>query len=441
MNIDELQKMIFDAGIVGAGGAGFPTHKKMAPQGVETILVNAAECEPLLKVDYFLVNEYLDKMVRALECLLDATGAKEGIIGIKGKNIKSDRVKNLKNDRIRVQEIPDIYPVGDEVILTYEVLGKIVPEGRIPLSVGVVIVNAETLLNIAQAMDGHPVTEKYVSVAGDVEKTVTLLVPVGMAILDVLKLAGVNDLTGKRVINGGPLMGNIIDPATSVVTKTTKGLIILPQDHVLIQKKTLKPNIALKRASAACCQCSMCSDMCPRHLLGYQFDVHKTIRAVANRNVTDSNVYLQNYLCCSCGICDYIACTQDICPRVVASEVKTQLGKAGLRREGGYQPPHVRPERENRLVSSHRIMERVNLLQYYEHPSEFYPQFCPTDTVTIQMSQHIGKPCTPTVKVGQKVKKGDIVGSVKFEEMGTNVHSSMDGTVTKVDSKYVIIEK
>ncbi|MBQ9598609.1 MAG: hypothetical protein IJR33_02225, partial [Clostridia bacterium] len=129
MTFEELQKIVYDAGIVGAGGAGFPTHRKFSDK-VKQIIVNAAECEPLMMVDHHLLEHHLQSIVDTLNLLCDVIGADEVIIGIKGKNmhlLNPKIVASLQGTRVSIHEIPDIYPAGDEVVLVYETTGKIIP--------------------------------------------------------------------------------------------------------------------------------------------------------------------------------------------------------------------------------------------------------------------------------------------------------------------------
>ena len=221
MTIEELQKIIFDAGIVGAGGAGFPTHKKLS-KDVKQIIVNAAECEPLMMVDHHIFRKHFQSIINTLNVVLDTLGAKEAIFAIKGKNMNlldSKIVKSLEGTRVKIKEIPDIYPAGDEVILTYETTGKIIPEGAIPLNVGVMVINTETLYNIRKALDtGESVCEKYVTIAGDTKEDITIKVPVGMKIKELFKELGYANMEGKAVINGGPMMGKLVDFENDVVT-------------------------------------------------------------------------------------------------------------------------------------------------------------------------------------------------------------------------------
>ena len=173
MTFEELQKIVYDAGIVGAGGAGFPTHRKFSDK-VKQIIVNAA-------------------LVDTLNVLIDTMGADEAIIGIKGKNmhlLDTKIVASLEGTKVRIKEIPDIYPAGDEVVLTYETTGKIIPEGAIPVMVGVMVINVETVYNIHCAItNGQPVTQKYVTIGGDVDEDITVKVPVGMKIKALLILS------------------------------------------------------------------------------------------------------------------------------------------------------------------------------------------------------------------------------------------------------------
>ena len=444
MTFEELQKIVYDAGIVGAGGAGFPTHRKFSDK-VKQIIVNAAECEPLMMVDHHLLEHHLQALVDTLNILIDTMGADEAIIGIKGKNmhlLDEKIVASLEGTRVHIKEIPDIYPAGDEVVLTYETTGKIIPEGAIPVMVGVMVINVETVYNIHCAITrGESVTQKYITIGGDTKEDITIKAPVGMKIKELLEAAGYGDLEGKEVINGGPMMGKLVDIENDVVTKTTKGLLIFPVTHSIIQRKKRPMSMTLKRASAACCNCTMCSDMCPRNLLGYDLHVHKTVRATSHSEVTDTESFLQSALCCGCGVCTVIACQQMLDPQAISMEVKGQLGRQGLRRQNNKAPEKVREERASRLVSSSVLIDRLGIRKYVKSKVERkYMDFEP-NTVYIELKQHVGKPATATVKVGDKVKVGDVVAQTAYEDLGTTMHSSINGKVSAITDRFVIIER
>lgn len=444
MVFEELQKIVYEAGIVGAGGAGFPTHRKFSDK-VKQIVVNAAECEPLMMVDHHILEHHLQALVDTLNILIDTMGADEAIIGIKGKNmhlLDPKIVASLEGTKVKIKEIPDIYPAGDEVVLTYETTGKIIPEGSIPVMVGVMVINVETIYNIHKAVTkSAPVTEKYITIGGDVPEDITVKAPIGIKISELLATAGYTNLEDKEIINGGPMMGNLVDIENDVVTKTTKGLLVFPKTHSIIQRKKMPISMTLKRASAACCNCTMCSDMCPRNLLGYDIQVHKTVRAASHSEVNNSEAFLQSALCCGCGVCTVIGCQQMLDPQKISMEIKGSLGKHGLKRQNNKAPEKVREARASRLVSSSVLIDRLGIRKYVKPSVERkYIEFNP-DKVYIELKQHVGKPATATVKPGDKVTVGQIVAQTAYEDLGTTMHSSINGKVSAVTDRFVIIEK
>jgi Na+-translocating ferredoxin:NAD+ oxidoreductase RnfC subunit len=167
------------AGVVGAGGAGFPTHVKLSGKA-DTVLINAAECEPLLHKDKEVLRDYADIVIEGLRTAMQLVGADQGRIGIKEKyHDVIELVQGKCTSGVEVATLRDAYPAGDEFILVYDVLRRAIPPGGIPLNVGAVVMNVETSLNVARAAT-QPVTEKFLSVAGAVAQPVTLRVPIGI---------------------------------------------------------------------------------------------------------------------------------------------------------------------------------------------------------------------------------------------------------------------
>lgn len=161
MDKAQLVRLVRDAGVVGAGGAGFPTHVKLAADNVEYVIVNGAECEPLLRVDQQLSERFAPQLLNALDGIVSVLGARKGIFALKGKYKNAIKVLNEcigKRDTLEVFELKDFYPAGDEQVLVYEVTQRIVPEGGIPLMVGCVVINVETLLNVSNALNQIPVS-------------------------------------------------------------------------------------------------------------------------------------------------------------------------------------------------------------------------------------------------------------------------------------------
>ncbi len=250
---NQIVDNIREAGVVGAGGAGLPTHVK-ADATVDTVLVNGASCEPLLMSDPHLMESDVDTVIRGLEAVMDCTGAKKGIICLKGKHagaMQSVRaaVARASSGRLEAFELMDFYPAGDEHVLVHEALGRTVPERGIPLQVGAVVSNVETLYNVARALDGTPVTHRYLTVAGEVRRPMVVKVPVGTPVDDVLSFAGGPLISEYRVVDGGPMMGKVLpDASRAVVTKTTSGLLVLPPDHNVVVRKVMDPDREIGRA-------------------------------------------------------------------------------------------------------------------------------------------------------------------------------------------------
>ena len=272
MHSDICEK-VKQAGVVGAGGAGFPTYAKFSG-GVDTVVVNGAECEPLLRVDQQLMEAAPQEMLRGLEAVMQATGATEGVIATKAKYKQGIAAlkQHMPTDRMRIHLLDDFYPAGDEQVTVKEATGRVVPQGGIPLKVGCVVVNVETLLNVAAALGGKPVTHKYLTVTGEVEKPVTLYLPVGTSVAEALSLAGVKEMQGMRVIDGGPMMGKLIGDLQQPITKTTKGLIVLPEEHPVIRKRTQSCDKIIRQAKSACIQCRFCTDLCPGSCWGIDWN-------------------------------------------------------------------------------------------------------------------------------------------------------------------------
>jgi len=433
-----LTELVKEAGVVGAGGAGFPTHVKVNAT-VEYIVVNGAECEPLLRVDQQLITAQGEKVIQGLKAVMEATKATKALIGLKEKYHEAVELleKRLETEpAIQVSILGDFYPAGDEQVLVYETTGRIVPEGGIPLNVGVVVTNVETLLNIANALEGYGVTEKYVTVTGWVVKPTTVKVPLGITIQELLDLAGGPLGEDFAIINGGPVMGGICDNLQTPVTKTTKGIVVLPKDHSLIARKTKDLNIILKQARAACCRCMQCTEVCPRYLLGHELKPDEMMQVVSFGPYIGERV-TQAFLCCECGVCDLYQCPMGLSPRRVNMMIKKELAKAGIKNNNNRKPEQPRPGREYRRVPSKRMIARLELTSY-NGPAPLTEELYQPKKVTLPLRQHIGAPSIACVQPGSQVNKGDLVAVIPDNALGANLHASISGTVESVDTAIVI---
>ena len=439
MDIASLSKILKESGIVGAGGAGFPTYAKLSDKA-DTIIMNCAECEPLLKLHRQLLKEHVHGILKAFALIQETVQAKEAIIGIKEEyestiEALEEYIGEFPN--MRIHKLPGAYPMGDEVVLIYEATGKVVRPGGLPIECGVAVFNVETVYNVYRAVwEGKPVADKYVSVLGEVEHPVTVRVPIGTRISEVVAMAGRITTPNPVYLLGGPMMGGF-GKDYQPVTKTTNAIIVLPADHSLVLRKTQKFETAVARAASSCCQCQMCTDLCPRHALGHPIQPHLFMRAAANRDFKDLEPFLNTMFCSACGLCEMFSCPQGLSPRTMITQYKNGLRKAGVKPPVVEATP-VKDSRAYRRAWEGRLMARLGL-DKYEHPCLLDDSLRTAGEVKIMLSQHIGAPATACVNVGDSVKAGDIVGAAG-NGLSVNIHASVDGIVQEVTKDYIIIK-
>lgn len=442
MQFEELAKIIREAGVVGAGGAGFPAYAKLN-KAADTIILNCAECEPLLKLHRQVLSTYAYEIMTALTEIAEAVEADNVIIAVKKsyKNAVNAVKANLDSFKnIKISYLPEVYPAGDEVITIYETTGRIVPPGAIPIAVGVTVFNVETALNIYRAIrDKCAVTHKYVTVAGEVKTPVTLRLPIGMTVGESVSLAGGEIRDDCVYLIGGPMTGNIGTPYTTI-TKTTNAILVMPKEQYIIKKRNTNPSIDMKRAMASCCQCRMCTDLCPRHLIGHPIEPHMFMRNATSGIVSDTQTYLNTMFCVSCGLCEMYSCSQGLAPKSLMAVCKGEMRKAGIKPPKVEGAVEVRPEREYRRVPMKRLVSRLGLTKY-DVPASLDERDVLPKEVRVLLSQGIGAAAIPCVEKGEKVSRGQKIAANSENALGVCVHSSIDGIVEDINDKFVFIRK
>jgi len=425
---------IRSAGVVGAGGAGFPTHVKLSASA-EYLLINGAECEPLLQVDQQLLPLEAKRFLNTLEVLMEMTKVKKTVVAMKKKYKEAWEVLGQLNNNPRIElfELGDFYPAGDEHVTVYEALGRVVPQGGIPIKVGTIVQNPETILNIADALEDKPVIDKYITVTGLVQNPATVKVPIGMPLIDVIMLCHNSSLEGNVVIEGGPMMGKIVEDLNNPVTKTTKGLIVLPADHLLIRRKTLPLERQSRKARSLCMQCQRCTEACPRYLLGHEIQPHRVMRSIAYSDKNPEGLKIALY-CSECGACE-VACPMDLSPKQVNSYLRAKFAKAGIRPE--VKEGKASPIREMRKITVSQLVPRLGLTKYKKYAPMKEMNF-ECKMVKLALKQHVGAPASPVVTVGQKVQRGDLIAEIPKDALGARVHASISGKVTEV-TDYITI--
>lgn len=447
----QLLEQIKDAGIVGCGGAGFPTHAKLACT-VENFIVNAAECEPLLRTDRYLMVHKSREIVAAAGMMGEMVQAGNIYIALKETYTREiemleKAIEDLKSP-VKLFKMRNFYPAGDEQIMVCEVTGRSVPPSGIPLDVSAVVSNTATVYSVYQASEGQVFTHKYLTVTGEVNHPVIVHTPLGTSFTECLLAAGGAGTGNYHVLAGGPMMGKLYtkeEAENLTVTKTTSGFVIVPDEAALIQKRTIPLAFILNRAKSSCIQCSYCTQMCPRYLIGHPLRPHMIMRKLAYAEDTASilkDPEVANAMICSeCGLCETYACPMGLSPRQVNVHLKSLLRGEGFRYSKPAGPFSPLEEREGRRAPSKRMAARLGVEQYYDYQIDDCAELAPA-RVRISLRQHIGAPSVPVVEAGSTVKEGQLIAAIPDKALGANIHAAIGGIVEQVtDSEIMIVGK
>ncbi|CAG37762.1 related to propanediol utilization protein (PduS) [Desulfotalea psychrophila LSv54] len=442
MNKDSLLRSILDAGIVGEGGAGFPAHVKYDTQ-VDTVIANGCECEPLLHTDQHIMRTRAADIVVAMQAIVSVTGATRGVIGIKRKYTEIAKIfaDCIEGTGLELVQLDNFYPAGDEQTLVYEVTGKTIPPLGLPKDVGAVVANVGTLAGVADAMKGTPVTHKIVTVTGNVGSPAVIRVPLGTKLSECLAHCGGATIADPVYILGGPMMGRMVDSAeefaAKVVTKTTGGLIILPRGHYLHTMASRDLQSMQRQAATACIQCRLCTELCPRYLIGQDFQTHKVMRAFGGGGDVALGA-MQAALCCECGVCELFSCPMGLSPRRINAALKARFRENKVPYEGSREViPAQSKVRPYRKVPVPRLALKIGIDKFMNIHPDFTGDYTPAE-VRIPLNQHIGAPAVAQVKAGDFVQVGQLVGAVPQGALGATVHASIAGTVVEVGNEIVI---
>jgi len=443
MEKQELQ-LIKNAGVVGAGGAGFPAYVKYDAK-VDTLIVNCAECEPLIDVDKLILQNYFEKVYDGIKTVTDLVQPERVVIALKAKYKKAIEVietfKNRMTETVfEIFKLENFYPAGDEQVLVNEVTGRIVPEGSIPLVVGAVVANVETLFNVSNAVKNIPVAKKFVTINGVVDRPQTLEVPVGTPVKMLLDWCGIDRNADYRVLDGGPMMGKLIDENTYAVKKTTKSIIALPAENIVITQKMRNEKSQVKRAQAICLSCRMCTDLCPRYLLGHYLFPDELMKKLYKGTLADEDLEKFDfaYLCCDCGLCELYSCPVDLSARSLFNYIKSKLALMQIKNSHNRKDLHVNEFRQYRKVPVGRLVKRMEV-ERFDKKTELCSFTKIPEYVKLYLLQHIGARSIPEVSAGDAVDEGQIVASIPEGKIGSVIHSSIKGRVTEITGDYILV--
>jgi Na+-translocating ferredoxin:NAD+ oxidoreductase RnfC subunit len=261
-------------------------------------------------------------------------------------------------------------------------------------------------------------------------------VPIGMSLAEVLAMAGGSTVVDAAYIDGGPMMGKLVTSLDAPVTKTTGGLIVLPASHILISRRTRSERSVLEMARTTCEQCLLCTELCPRHIIGHELPPHLIVRSVNYHHFGQPSTLLSALTCSECAICEAWACPVDISPMRLNQMLKVQLRRENARYTGPLQPAD--PMAEHRLVPVSRLIAKLAISEYNRKaPLDETPRR--PARVVLPLKQHAGAPAVPCVKVGDTVQAGQLVAEIAPDTLGARIHASIDGHVESVSDDAITL--
>lgn len=292
---DELLAAICESGVVGLGGAGFPTHVKLNVDydKVDTLIVNGTECEPYITSDNHVMNERAGDIEYTLNAFKKYLGFKNIVIGVgdnKKTSIESMKALAEKVEGARVVALPSTYSHGSEEAIIFHTTKKVLPQGKLPADIGCVVCNVTTLAEIGKYLQtGMPFVERYVTVDGScVKEPACVIAPIGVSLEDLFAFVGEFACEPDRVVLGGPMMGITVPSLSAPVLKTTNAVLALSEKETKFPKET------------ACIRCGRCTNNCPIGLAPAAIE-----KAYAKRDA-EALVSLQVTACMECGSCSYL---------------------------------------------------------------------------------------------------------------------------------------
>jgi len=409
LHIDDIAQ----AGIVGCGGGGFPLHLKLE-NDIETLIINAVECEPGLWTDKYIAGYDSRPVLNAIAFIKTIKKPKRILLVFKEKY--SDNFSILINEGkklgIEPVAVRDYYPSGDELILIFDALGLRIDAGKIPKDYCLLVSNLETLWHLGRALKGKALIGKYLTVHIPKHKPYIIYAPIGTLYEDILKSLGINKSDDEYLIENGLMMGSQVNTSSSL-KPTIKALFLTKPTKVLKESLRFSFEMQKRRNLTACIQCSRCTDLCSRSLIGHYIKPHRIMRGLLNND--DRAIDFGLFLCSECGLCELFACPMGIQPRGIIRGLKAMLMDKRSIPEGLAKTSF----RDYRLVPSRVIYDRLKI-------NSSKPMDKPVVVKPKRVSFDIPTGSSLLVKNGDRVDEGQ---AIIRQGNGVYINASIKGKI------------
>ncbi len=423
MNLSSIKEILQKNGVIGLGGGGFPSFLKL-DKNINTFIINCAECEPLLKSDYFFLKYNFKKILEVVKLYREILSLKRVIIAIKEKNLHLLSTLTLEKFKIELFKLKDFYPVGDEKILIKLLDDVLIETEKFPKDYGYLVHNASTCGAIYDAVFlNKPLIKRFVTVTGEVTNPYVGEVKVGSPILKLFEKAGMLNPENCEVIEGGIMTGKL-SSKYGYIKKTTGGIFLLPEDNRAVIERKQSVSYILKSGFERCCDCDKCTELCSRSNIGFYLKPDRLVKSYGK--------YFDNSIlnCSNCGLCSLFACPFQLSPRNVINFLKKK--KEGLlnNKSNLITGKHF----SNLFVSSNRLKKRLNL-EKYGKSLKFVGEVFLKGEYVVELPRGTK---WKNFSKGDYVKESEPLNDV-LEWFGYNVHSPIDGKIVLVEDNFLKI--
>jgi len=407
---------------------------------VEWLICNAVSVEPLVESESCLCAMQAERIVAAISVIAEKVGAKRSVIAVRSDDGPAAQAlaQAIASSHAPVElfKAEAYYPSNDVSVLIERITGRIVAERGIPADVGCTVTDPQQALDILSALEGAPVTDRYITVTGAVKRQLLLRVPIGSRLSACVAEAGPVPADVCLLV-GGPMRGKLLTTPSAieaaVVSRTTDNLVVLPREHPLVERGKQSLETILARAISTCGQCGICTERCPRYGLGQNMRPHRIIQNLKRGGEglsTDefSEAFGDTVNCCGCGVCDAV-CPVGLQPRRINAYFRGGIMKRGILVPRERQP-ELRQMPGIRGIETDRLTSMLDLSEY-GGPHRFTYGELSADEVRIAFIRKPGRNMYLIRSAGDRVKKGDLLAS---DGIDFSIHASIGGTIVQINA-------